>query len=145
MHTHTHSNGSIQTMEPSSQIETSWRMPAVYNRIFRTRPESRKIKKRSSLPNPVPASTPTLAPAPTAEREPALALALALASPSSSLSASASAPALTSAPAPTSAYQFSPQATAARRGHDEGQSAQSAIPTHHAFQVRAVSSGSSPS
>ncbi|KAI1119655.1 hypothetical protein F5Y14DRAFT_396088 [Nemania sp. NC0429] len=38
------------TMESSSQAETSWRVSALYNRIFRPRPATRKIRKRESVP-----------------------------------------------------------------------------------------------
>ncbi|KAI0423213.1 hypothetical protein F5X98DRAFT_360263 [Xylaria grammica] len=43
-------------MESSPHPEASWRASSVYARLFRPRPERRKIKKRSSLPTPIPIS-----------------------------------------------------------------------------------------
>ncbi|KAI1755124.1 hypothetical protein F4782DRAFT_490071 [Xylaria castorea] len=51
-------------MESSPHPGASWRVSAAYARVFRARPEARKIKKRSSLPIPIPESAPESAPAP---------------------------------------------------------------------------------
>lgn len=50
---------------PSQAEETSWRVSAVYNRIFRPRPAARKIKKRESVTilGSTSASAPSSAPA----------------------------------------------------------------------------------
>ncbi|GAP84945.1 hypothetical protein SAMD00023353_0802710 [Rosellinia necatrix] len=40
------------TMESSPYPEASWRTSTVYTRIFRRRPEGRKVRERSSLPDP---------------------------------------------------------------------------------------------
>ncbi|KAI1180643.1 hypothetical protein F4777DRAFT_256268 [Nemania sp. FL0916] len=68
-------------MESSPQTEASWKSSATYSRIFRPRSTTRKIQKRSSLPNPIPepgsgsepafASATKTAPAPAPEPAPA--------------------------------------------------------------------------
>ncbi|KAI0543085.1 hypothetical protein GGR58DRAFT_8348 [Xylaria digitata] len=50
-------------MESSHHSEASWRASTVYARLFRPRPEARKIKKRSSLPNPIKESAAAATPA----------------------------------------------------------------------------------
>jgi sugar (pentulose or hexulose) kinase len=111
-------------MESSSHAEAaSWRPSAVYSRIFRPRPATRKIKKRGSLPVQGPAS----ASAP--------ALAQSLAAPT---------------PAPTSARQVSPRATASAAAaaaasnarHDEEEFTNT---KRHTFQAKTISSKPSSS
>ncbi|KAI0404516.1 hypothetical protein F4802DRAFT_232458 [Xylaria palmicola] len=109
------------TMEiPPRPETTSGRAATVYARIFRSRPEARRITKRSSLPDAAPpasaaASTSTTTPAPT--------------------------PA--AVPPPTAAYQANPRETAARRGDEDFANANTrtttsttTCTTHHPFQVQ---------
>ncbi|KAI1347390.1 hypothetical protein F5Y01DRAFT_329725 [Xylaria sp. FL0043] len=108
-------------MEPASshtEASASRRTSTVYARLFRSRPEARRIKKRSSLPNPESAAAP--APESVPAPEPKLA-----------------------APA-ASARQASPQAAAdPRHAHRHGDDESAAISAHHhhnhTFQVQAIS------
>ncbi|KAI1430124.1 hypothetical protein F5Y12DRAFT_709135 [Xylaria sp. FL1777] len=115
-------------MEPPSHPEASRRTSlTVYARLFRSRPDARKIRKRSSLPIPESASASAPAPAPApAEPQPQ----------------SEPAPAPAPASAPLSAHQASPQATAPRHNEEE---LATGIGAHHTSQAHAVSprSGSS--
>ncbi|KAI0432638.1 hypothetical protein F5Y09DRAFT_301468 [Xylaria sp. FL1042] len=121
-------------MEPSSShTEASRRTSTtVYARLFRSRPEARRIKKRSSLPIPesaAPAPKPKPEPEPERELEPKLA-----------------------AP-PASAHQATgPQAAADPTGrrHGDNEEFAAAISAHnhhhnHTFQVQAISPDSSSS
>ncbi|KAJ2992476.1 hypothetical protein NUW58_g2158 [Xylaria curta] len=92
-------------MESSPHVEASWRASTAYNRIFRSRPEARKIKKRGSFP----------VPGPIAGAAQAQAQAQALAPEPDSKPAPAQAP----APASASAYPVSPQVVGARHGSEE--------------------------
>lgn len=109
-----------QRMAFSSQPEPSGR--PVYDRLFRSRPDARRIKKRCSLPVP------------------------AFAAPAPEVAATASArdpgpgPAPVPVPISDSAHQqASSQAIAARR-HDEEREQ---LATRHTIQVQAISPGSS--